>query len=535
MFKGIRINEKYILTAIILMMALMVFVGCGESAGNDDGDESGKKDHTDRKEQGRLVVAGPWFPERLDPIYDATMSQRLGILDTLVGVDYESQLVPGLAEDWEVSEDGLVWTFDLREDVDFHDGSHMDAQAVEKSLNRLKDKGTLLEDVPVDEISSVDTYTLEIVTEEYFAPLPAYLTKGETAPISQNAFDEEGEFQELIAAGPFKFQDWEEEQQITITKNEEYWGTVPDIEEVVYKGISETSTRIMMFRNNELDIAQILPADKVQEIEGYDNAKIHTEPILRARTLTFNMDREPFDEPDVRRGINHAIDREAIVEHIMAGIDEAALGPFPLVSDWANEEIEGYDYDLEKAEELLEEAGFEADEEGYLARNGESLEIELVTYPERAELPDIAEVLYAQLGEIGIDVDIKVVEYGQADELRNTGDFDIYLMSRNLGFIPDPGLYFRDDYHSSNTQGSGYGAYGYQNEDLDEILEKAESSTDMEKRRELYKDAQEIIVQDSPVAFLNHYVNVDVTGSHVNGYKMHPLENTFGLEHVYFE
>ncbi|UMZ72942.1 ABC transporter substrate-binding protein [Natranaerofaba carboxydovora] len=527
-----QLSRSNILIILLSMLVIITtaLVGCGSGEGEDSQQTS-----EDGEADNHLTIGGPWFPERLDPVRDATMSQRLGILDTLVSVNYENELVPGLADEWDVSENGLTWTFTLREDVEFHDGTELNAKAVEKSIQRLKEEGTLFADVPIEDINAVDDYIIEITTSEYFAPLPSYMTKGETAPISKKSIDENGDFKDLIATGPYEFKEWEQDQQITIVKNENYWGEVAEVEEITYKGISEASTRNMMLRNNELDIAQILPADMAEELENYDDIEKYTEPIMRARTLTFNKNKELFQDLEIRRAISHAIDKEAIVEHIMAGIDKPANGPFPEVSEWASEDMEDYSYDVDKAEELLESAGFEKNDEGELIRDGEKLSIEIVTYPERAELPDIAEVLYSDLSQIGIDVNLNIVEYGQAEELRNQGEFDLYLMSRNLGFIPDPGLYFMDDYHSKNTEGSGYGAYGYKNEDLDELLEKANSSQDMEERREIYKQAQEVIVDDVPVIFLNHYVNVDAVSSNIQGYKMHPLENTFGLNYLSIE
>ena len=519
--------KKIALIVSVLFISVILSItitGCASNQ-NNTGEEDAQS----------LVIGSPWTPKVLDTVKAGYLPLRIGMVDTLVSVNYDAEISPGLAESWKVSGNGLEWTFKLKEGVKFHDGTPCDAEAVKWSLERVLQKGTLLKDVPLKAIEVKDENTLVITTKEPFAPLPAYLAKGEAAPISKNSLNEKGELEKLIGTGPFKFDSWIPNQEVTLVKNKEYWGEVPQLDKVVYKGIPETATRMMMLKSGELDMARLLPADAVEQLKSNTEIKVLTSPILRTRTVIFNLLKEPFNDLKVRKAVNYAIDRKAIVEHIMAGVDMPAKGAFPPTSPWANKDIEGYPYNLEKARQLLAEAGWkDTDNDGILDKNGKPLKIDLITYTERASLPPTAEVMQEQLKKVGIQINLRISEWGGCEAASEKGDFDMFLLARNLGFLPDPSYYLMSDYHSSNT-GKGSGAYGYNNKRVDELVEQAQVTMDLQKRHNLYNEVQEIIVDETPVIFLNHYVNVIAVQSNVHGYKVHPTESCFHLENVYFK
>lgn len=483
-----------------------------------------------------LRIGSPWTPESMDPIQAGWLVLRIGLVDTLVGVDYNADLAPSLATSWHVSEDGLKWTFELQKEVLFHDGTPFNAEAVKFSLERVIEKGSMLKGVPIQSIEAANDHTIIITTEEPFAPLPSYLTKGDTAVISKNSLNEKGELEKLIGTGPYKFDSWIPNQEVTLIKNEQYWGKVPQIDQVIYKGIPEAKTQIMMLKNGELDMARLLPADQVAELKSDPNIQVHTGPILRNRNIILNTTKEPFDDIKVRQAINYAIDKQAISEYVMGGIDEAAKGAFPSISSWANPKVEGYDYNPGKAEELLSQAGWkDTNQDGVLDKGGKRFEVKMITFFERAELPPMAEVIQDQLKQVGIQVSVQVLESGGAQDLREKGDFDLYLVARALGFVPDPSYYLLSDFHSSNTGGKGWGAYGYSNPQIDKLLQQGQVTMDMEKRHQIYNQVQEIIVNETPVIFISNYSNVIATRSNIDGYRIHPTESSFHLENLTIE
>ncbi len=516
-------KRKKIAIVVCLVLLSGIMLGCIEQ-------------ETRPKSSQILTVGCQWTPKTLDVHASGFLPLRLGITETLVGVDYDIGLVPGLAESWEVSDDKLTWTFHLRKGVKFHDGTPFSAYAMKSSLDRAL-KEAVLKKVPVDSIKAKDDHTLVITTKEPFAPLPAYLAGGESAPISNSSFNEKGEVIKLVATGPFKFESWKVKEEMVVVKNKECWGdTKPKLDKVIYKGVPEAITRIMMLKGGELDIAAIIPPDAIKQLESNPDIQVLTKPIARVRMITFNTQKEPFNDIKVRQAVSYGINREDLIKYVLDGVGEPARGLFPPVAFWANKDIKGYPHDIEKAKQLLVEAGWkDSDGNGILDRDGREFKIVLVTYPERAELPPTAEVIQSQLKEIGIKVELKVLQVDAANELRNKGEFDMCLVGRGLLFVPDPDDNMMQDYHSDYTFKKGWGAYGYKNERVDELLEKGRVTFDTGERKSIYDEIQEIIVDEAPVAYLNYYVNVDAVKSNVHGYKMHPNEQSFHLETVYLE
>jgi peptide/nickel transport system substrate-binding protein len=167
-----------------------------------------------------------------------------------------------------------------------------------------------------------------------------------------------------------------------------------------------------------------------------------------------------------------------------------------------------------------------------LTKEGKPFAVTLLTYPERAELPPTAEVIQSQLKEVGIHVEVKVLQVDAAFDLRNSGEFDMYLVGRGLLFVPDPDDNLMQDYHSKGTFGRGWGAYRYRNPALDRLLEWGRQTFDPAARKKIYDEIQRILVKDAPVAYLSYYVNVDATRATVVNYLMHPIEHRFRLEQV---
>ncbi len=511
-----------ILVAVIAISGVILFSGC--------------MDERKQAQERILTVGCQWEPKTLDPHKSGYLPLRLGITETLVNVDYNIGLVSGLAESWEVSDDKLTWIFHLRRGIRFHDGTPFNAYAMKSSLDRAM-KEAALKKVPIDSVEVKDDYTLTITTKEPFAPLPAYLAKGESAPISSSSFDENGEVIKPIGTGPFKFDSWKVKEEIVIVKNNEYWGTTkPRLDKVIYKTVTDAITRIMMLRGGELDVAQILPPDAMKEIASNPDIRVLTEPIARVRMITFNTVKEPFNDMKVRQAVNYAINREDIVKYVLDGVGEPARGLFPPIAYWANSDIEGYPHNAWKAKQLLEEAGWkDTDGDGILERDGRKFKVVLVTYPERATLPPTAEVIQSQLKDVGIDTELRVLQVDAANELRNKGEFDMFLVGRGLLFVPDPDDNMMRDYHSNYTSGGGWGAYRYRNERVDELLKRGRATFNTSERKKIYDELQQIIVDEVPVAYLNYYVNIDAVRSGVHDYRMHPIEHSFHLETVYIE
>jgi len=503
-------------SAVVLVFVFGVFAGPALSAG------------------GTLRLGAPWSPKTMDPQLDGYMFTRLGVVEGLTTLDDKLDILPCLATAWKVSDDQLSWTFTLREGVRFHDGTPLTAPAYRDALQRMLKRGALMKNVPLASVEAPDDKTLVFKTTQPFAPLPAYLARGEAGALAPSSFDQAGELIKPVGTGVFMVESWKLKEEIALAANKTHWGPVkPKLEKVVFKSVPDALTRLAMLRGGELDVAQIMPADAAKTLAKTKDFTIHTMPIGRCRMMAFNLSREPFADIRVRKAVNLAVNRQELVDAILDGIGEPARTLFPPQVSWANAQLKGFAFDPEGAKALLAQAGWkDANGDGILDKDGKPLRVKLLTYPERAELPPMAEVIQQQLKKVGIACDVVSMQISAAEQTRYAGDFDLYLVGRGLLFVPDPDDNLMLDYHSPNTFKNGLGAYHYKNPALDELLLKARTTFDQSARKKLYDEVQAILEADMPMAYLNYYVNIDLVSAKVDGYRMHPTEQTFSLETV---
>jgi peptide/nickel transport system substrate-binding protein len=481
-----------------------------------------------------LKIGSPWGAKTLDVQKQGFLLMRLGIVEGLTDADQELRLRPALAESWSVSKDKKLWIFKLRPNVRFHDGTPFTAPIMKDCLTRLMQKGALLKNVPIETISAPDDKTLTIATRVPFAPLPAYLSKGEAAALAPSSFDAQGEVIRPVGTGFFKFESWKVKEEVVVSAFQHHWsGKIPRVDKVVCRFIPEALTRSAMLRTGELDIAQILPPDLAKSLTQNASLKLQSLPITRCRILNFNLNKTPLADIRVRQAVNYALNRQDLIDFVLDGFGEPARTLFPDIVFWSNQEAKGYPFDAQTAGQLLAEAGWkDADGDGIREKAGQPLSLKLVTYPNRAELPPLAEVIQNQLSHVGIKVELVVVQVDAANEMRNRGDFDMFLVGRGLLFVPDPNEIFMTDYFTENTEKDGWGAFHYHNAKVDELLLAARSEFDTDKRKLMYDRVQTLLLADAPTANLNYYVNVDVLSTNIKGYQMHPNEQSFRLESV---
>jgi len=476
-------------------------------------------------EEDAFRIGSPWDANR-DPVDGGHALRRLGITEALVSVDYDAEPAPGLATDWERVDDHR-WEFSLRDDVTFHDGEALSADAVVTSLERTVDSGAFA-GVPIASVEAVDDATVAVETDAPFAPLPAHLSRHEAAILSPNAF-EDGAVTEPISTGPFVFDSLEPGSELRAVRNDDYYGELPAIDSVRYEVVEDDQTRRMKLENGELEMARILPQETVDALEETEGIDVYTPEIPRIRFLTFDTTTEPFDDERVRLAVDHAVDRAAITDSVLEGVDDPAAGPLsPAMTDWANPDLEDDGRDVARARELLSDAGWTTGSDDVRTRDGEELSIEIVTFDARS-LPLVAEVLQGQLAEVGIDVDLTTMEYGAMLDHVGQDSFDAYLTSWGTLWYPDPDR-LADMFHSEGDL-----HHGYENDEVDALLEEARELEDREARRSRYYEVQSIVAEDVPISVLTSYTNVVATAADVTGYEPHPTEMRYGLENIDLE
>jgi peptide/nickel transport system substrate-binding protein len=512
-------KDKFIVMIVIAALVLTTW------APSVAADETGGKN---------LTIASHIAIKTMDAHQQGWTPQRMGITETLVGVDENVKLVPLLATFWEISPDKKSWIFHLRENVHFHDGALFTAPIMKMNLERSMKVGKRLKGLPIESISAQDEKTLIITTKEAFAPLGAYLAVGESAALAPSSFDDKGDLVKLVGTGPYMLKSWKIKDEVVATKNPDYWGkNKASVDTVTYKSVTEAVTRIAMVRAGEVDIAQILPPDLIKTIQSEPDLKFQVQSIGRCRMAGFNLKKEPFNDARVRLAVNYAINREDLVKYVLDGYGESASTLFPPNIHWANKDLKVFHHDPEKAKQLLAEAGWkDSDGDGVLDKDGKPLTFKIVTYPKRATLPPTAEVIQSQLGKIGVKAELAIQQYDAAYQARNDGDFGMFLVGRGLLFVPDPDYNMMVDYFSSKTIQPGWGAFHYNNPEVDSLLLKGRQESDPDGRKVIYDKIQAILLKELPMAYLSYYANVDVYNKRVKNYRIHPIEYTFGLEKV---
>ncbi len=396
---------------------------------------------------GGLIIAADAEADTLDA-HRSTMGAAAMILTrlgaALVAVDpFTNEYVPWLAESWTVSEDGTAWEFKLREDVKFHDGTPLTAHDYAWTINRALDPenpapttGTLLMGAMGAE--AVDDYTLQLnMAYPNQAILTGLSTSSWLQPMSQAYVEEMGDdyARHPIGVGPYMFKEWSTGEKIILERNPDYiWGPAwtegqpAYIETIEYRIIPEYATQIAGLEAGDVDMMSVQPKD-LERVAGLDQFSIYESPSQGFNFgLYMNMGREVFQDLKLRQAFNYAIDRDVIIKVHGGGHGMPQFGPISpsVFGYWPGVEYVGYNYDLDKAKALMAEAGWEdSDGNGILEKDGEPLKLELNT--DAAFSGNLGEILQGQLRELGVDVDLLLLEQGVSIQEVGMGNYDLSI------------------------------------------------------------------------------------------------------------
>jgi len=447
-----------------------------------------------------LKVAIGVDPDTLDPHGQTTttVSNVLRhVYESLLWFDEKGNLIPVLAERWEVSPDGLEYTFYLRKNVRFHDGSEFNATVVKANIDRWFDPGvknpSRSQLGPVKEAVVVDPYTIKIYLKEPYAPflraLPSLLIT------SLNVINKFGNktITEVVGTGPYKFVSWEKGKKIVLERNDDYWGQKPYIKRIEWLIIPEASTRLAALLAGDVDFAYNLPPTDLERVKNDPRFTVLTPTSNRVIFIAIQP-RGPLADPRVRQALNYAIDKDAIINSVLYGLAIKADSIVP-PHFFGYVPMKPYEYDPQKARRLLEEAGFPFDKKLVLL------------HPTGRYLQDkqVAEAIQAYLSKIGVQVELKTMDWPSfvASILKplDQKDFDLLLLGWG-STVPDAHFVLYFNFHSSQAAPKGLGEAHYNNSEVDKLLEQAAKETDENKRLELYKKATEIIWNDAPWIFL---------------------------------
>ncbi len=531
--------EKKVRNLFYLFIAFGIVLLAGCSSDNTEG-EAGTATEGD-KSGGTLVYGRGADSVSLDPI-NVTDGESIrvthNIYETLLEYDHNLELQPKLATDYNSSEDGLTWTFQLREGVKFHDGTDFNADAVVFNFERWMDpenpyhegdfpyypflyggfKGD--ENHLIESVTATGEHELEIVLKRKTAPFLSYLAISMFGIASPAAIEQYGAgiSENPVGTGPFKFDEWNRNNTITLSKNEEYWmDGKPYLDQVIYQVIPENSARLNALQTGEIDIVDGMNASDTTIVEDTEGIELLKRPSFNIGYMAFNMEKEPFDDPLVRQAINMAIDKEEIVEAFYNGLADPATSPLP-PSLWSHDEsLEKYDYNVEEAKKLLAEAGYE---------DGFTTELHTMSNP-RPYLPEpmkIAEAIQSDLAEIGITADIVSSEWATYLEDTKNGKHSMAMYGWT-GVMADPDNFLYPNLSKTNAEVPAQNIAFYKSDEFTSLITEARETIDQDKRTELYQQAQQLFQEDSPWVMLAYTTPPLAQSDYVEDYNPHPMSN----------
>jgi peptide/nickel transport system substrate-binding protein len=442
-----------------------------------------------------LKVAGPWEIGGIDPAQTGYVFSRLQVAETLVSADSSGKLVPALAEAWSVSDDGLTWRFTVRTNAIFHDGTPVTAEAAAAGLKQAHAGVGVLTQAPISEIAS-DGRDVVIQLEKPFAALPAYLVHFSTIILAPSSFDDSGRVAKIIGSGPYKVKSLTPPLKLELEDSGKWWGGAPGISDVSYLAVGQGETRALMAESGAADLVFSMLPVSVDRLKRNPMLDVRIATIPRTRILKVNAGSSFFDDAEERQALSYAIDRAGITKVILRNAELAATQLFPpALPGWHMPDLQPLTRDLDRARQLLAEAGWTPGADGILEQDGERFSVTLLTYSSWPELPPIATALQAQLREVGIDVKVSVGNSSEIPSRHQDGTLEMGLISRLYSIVPDPVGTLHQDY---GPGGSDWGAMDWSNDELHSVVDQLAVTTDPEERAPLQRRAVEILQEELP-------------------------------------
>ena len=467
-----------------------------------------------------IFIVTPFAPSSNGAIEtdDAGILMSAGATETMLKIDFDGQVKPYLAQSWSLSGDD-TWEFTLREDVDFHDGAHFDGQSIVASVSYLLGVPNPPRGFTAENIASVDApadYTVVMRTVEPDYLMPSRFATRPTAALSPVAYQERGDGPPNpigTGTGPFIIEGDISIESIRYVRNENYWDGLANLSAGETLFVPDGLVRAAMLETGEVDLLNHLAISQLPLFEDNSDFVMHRAQQPRTVTLNVNNRNGLFSDLNVRKAAQHAVDKDAIVASVLEGVGQPAVGPFAPSEAWVNPDLVPYEYDPERSKALLAEAGY---------AEGEA-QVALWTYPSRAEFPAMAVAIHEMLNDGGFSTEIRLAPWGALVDDVFAGNYDMFLVSRgHLLDAYDPEGFLSADYTCETIDISNY--TNYCNPQVDELLARARTLSDLQERNEIYREIQRILHEDASTIFINYTEQVFAHGNHVVNWQPHMLE-----------
>jgi ABC-type transport system substrate-binding protein len=409
------------------------------------------------------------------------------------------EIEPALAESWETSEDGLQYVFKIREGVTFHDGTPLDAKAVEINfLRQLDEENPLFQETmvyrsiifaDVESVEATGDLELTVTLSRPTVLLPGNLAIFAAGIVSPTALEAQGaEFgQAPVGTGPFRFESWTKDVELVLVANDDYWGGRPALDRVVWRTIAEDTVRLSELQTAAIDVANQVDFKDAGTVENDPNLQLITGPFLNVQFLAFNQSLAPFDNPQVRQAVQHAVNKQNVAEVVASGHYTLGAGPIaPTLIGYDESLAEKYPFDPEAAKALIAESGL--------------TDISFDLYNRANSFwPVLGQLIQADLAAVGITANLQSLEDAEFFDKLGTGEVQAFLNDWTWdNGDPDNVMY------SLFVQERAFTRMGFKNEEVNDLVLQAQETADSDIRAELYFKAQEIILDDSVMVVLGY-------------------------------
>lgn len=476
-----------------------------------------------------LHIAAPWEISSLEPSRTGYVFSRLQVTETLVEVDTEGALAPGLATDWNVSANQRLWRFTLRAGARFHDGSPVTAAHVAQVLEQARKAPGVLGSTPLQRVSA-DGNAVLLELSRPFTAMPAFLAHTSTQILAPGAYASDGSVRSVIGSGPYQISRLEAPQKLTLERFDGWQGPRPAIARVSYLAVGRGETRNLLATSGQADLVFTHDPANFARLQANKSLQFHSLPIPRTLYLKVNAGHPFLKDVRVRRALSLAINRAGIASAVLREPRAAASQLFPPgLAEWHVPGLQPLVRDLPQSRALLQTAGWTPGPDGMLQRNGQAFKLTLRTFPDRPELPVVATALQAQLKAIGIDVAVAVGNSSEIPAGHQDGTLELALLARNYGLVPDPMGTLLQDF---GQNGGDWGAMGWNSAVLRESLQTLSSTADATRRSAQRGAIATVLQAELPVIPIAWYQHTATSSKRLGQVVIDPLERSYRIDRM---
>ncbi|MEK4360744.1 peptide-binding protein [Paenibacillus sp. FSL M7-1455] len=537
-------KKKWLSLLVSLSVVSALFVGCGDSKTADAPKDEPKKEEPaksegDKKEEpaagtpkdgGTLTFGSTSDIVSVNPIYvqdTASGDAEQFLFAKIFDIDRSGKVAVEpwslAAEPMKISENGLEYTVKLKDNAKWSDGQPITADDAVFTIETVRNPKAGAPGITgfdkVSKVEKVDDHTFKVTLKEVYAPfqyvlameiIPKHVLK-DVKPEEMQKYVYGTDPAKTVTSGPWKWTEWKQKEYLTFEANPDYWGPKPHIQKVVYKIYADQNTEVQALIKGDIDLANGVPVTQLEVLKSKDNLSVDPTPGPQYEYIGLNHKADnfkdkyvPWSSPKTRQAMAYALNRQGMIDNVLKGIGSVMDAPF-LPGSWADpkEAATHYDYNPEKAKQLLAEDGWKPGKDGILEKDGHRFSFELQYNAGNSRREGVATVIQQNLADVGIEVKPKALDFSAwVDQNLNPGKFEAVLIGWSLN-NPDPDQ--ETIFGSKFTPPTGQNNVWYNNPELDKLWQQGTSTVDQAKRAEIYKEAAKILSTDLPYIFMYQY------------------------------